>query len=43
LVFGRGDNPVNFVSVKDVAALVDHVVTDTSTRGSVYEIGGPRT
>jgi uncharacterized protein YbjT (DUF2867 family) len=41
LVFGKGDNAVNFVSVEDVAALVDRVVTDTSARGVVYEIGGP--
>ena len=41
LVFGRGDNPINFVSVADVAALVDHVATDRSTRGSTLEIGGP--
>jgi uncharacterized protein YbjT (DUF2867 family) len=41
LVFGRGDNPVNFVSVLDVAALVTRVVRDRSTRGRVIEIGGP--
>jgi NADH dehydrogenase len=42
LVFGVGDNPINFVSVLDVAALVDRAVTDTSTRGSALEIGGPQ-
>jgi NADH dehydrogenase len=41
LVFGRGDNPINFVSVDDVAALVDDVITDTSARGAACEIGGP--
>jgi NADH dehydrogenase len=41
LVFGRGQNPINFVSVRDVAALVDRVVTDPSTRGQTLEIGGP--
>jgi NADH dehydrogenase len=41
LVFGRGDNPINFVSVTDVAALVDHAATDRSTRGAIVEIGGP--
>jgi uncharacterized protein YbjT (DUF2867 family) len=41
LVFGHGDNPINFVSVTDVAALVDHVVTERSSRGSTLEIGGP--
>lgn len=41
LVFGRGDNPINFVSVADVAALVDTVVADRDTRGDTLEIGGP--
>lgn len=42
LVFGRGDNPVNLVSVVDVAALVERAVTDPSTRSSILEIGGPQ-
>ncbi|MEP6696756.1 MAG: NAD(P)H-binding protein [Pseudonocardiales bacterium] len=41
LVFGRGQNPVNFVSVRDVAALVERVVIDPATRGQTIEIGGP--
>jgi NADH dehydrogenase len=41
LVFGRGDNPINFVSVADVAALVEHAITDPTTRGKTLEIGGP--
>ncbi len=41
LVFGRGHNPINFVSVRDVAALVEHVVTDQATRGQTLQIGGP--
>jgi NADH dehydrogenase len=41
LVFGRGDNPINFVSVVDVAALVERAVTDPTTRGQTLEIGGP--
>jgi uncharacterized protein YbjT (DUF2867 family) len=41
LVFGRGQSLVNFVSVADVAALVDHVVDDPDSRGQVWEIGGP--
>lgn len=41
LVFGRGQSLVNFVSVADVAALVDRVVDDPDTRGQVWEIGGP--
>ncbi|MEA2281851.1 MAG: hypothetical protein QOK21_2458 [Solirubrobacteraceae bacterium] len=41
LVFGRGANPINFVSVADVAALVEIAVVDASTRGRILEIGGP--
>jgi uncharacterized protein YbjT (DUF2867 family) len=41
LVFGRGDNPVNFVSATDVAALVSHAVTTPGLRGQVLELGGP--
>ena len=41
MVFGHGDNPINFVSVTDVAALVGLAVTDPGLRGQVVEIGGP--
>ncbi len=41
LVFGRGTNPINFVSVADVAAIVERAVIDSATRGQVLEIGGP--
>jgi uncharacterized protein YbjT (DUF2867 family) len=41
LVFGRGDNPINFVSVADVAAVVELAVADPGTRGETLEIGGP--
>jgi uncharacterized protein YbjT (DUF2867 family) len=41
VVFGRGDNPINFVSVMDVAGLVEQAVTDPATRGRILEIGGP--
>ena len=40
-VFGRGDNPVNFVSAADVAALTALAVTDPGLRGRVLELGGP--
>ena len=40
-VFGRGDNPVNFVSAADVAALAEQAVTDPGLRGQVLELGGP--
>ena len=41
LVFGRGQNPINFVSAEAVAALVEHAVIDPSLRGQTVEIGGP--
>jgi uncharacterized protein YbjT (DUF2867 family) len=41
IVFGRGDNPINFVSVTDVAALVVRAVADPAARGRILEIGGP--
>jgi uncharacterized protein YbjT (DUF2867 family) len=41
LVFGRGQNPINFVSVGDVAALVERAVLDPATRGETLETGGP--
>ena len=41
LVFGRGDNPVNFVSATDVAALVELAATDPGLRGQVLQLGGP--
>ncbi len=42
VIFGRGANPINFVSVSDVAALVERAVVDPSTRGETFEIGGPQ-
>jgi NADH dehydrogenase len=41
LVFGNGQNPINLVSVADVAGLLDQAVTDPTTRGKTLEIGGP--
>ncbi len=40
-VFGRGENPINFVSVRDVAALVTLAARDASLRGRTLELGGP--
>ena len=42
LIFGRGLNPVNFVSADDVADLVARVVRDPMTRGKTLSIGGPQ-
>ena len=41
LVFGRGDNPINFVSAVDVAAMLEAAVVDATLRGRVIELGGP--
>jgi uncharacterized protein YbjT (DUF2867 family) len=41
LVFGDGRNPIGWVDVNDVAALVERVVIDSSLRGRVLEIAGP--
>lgn len=40
-VFGRGENPLNFVALEDVASAVAHVVLDRSLRGAVIDVGGP--
>lgn len=42
LIFGRGRNPINFVSADDVADLVARVVYDPATRGQTLSIGGPQ-
>ncbi|WP_330472922.1 SDR family oxidoreductase [Terrabacter sp. C0L_2] len=39
-VFGHGENPLNFVSVQDVAAAVARAATDRTLRGKVVEVGG---
>jgi NADH dehydrogenase len=41
IVFGRGDNPINFVSVNDVADVVMRAIVDPALRGTVLEVGGP--
>lgn len=40
MVFGRGENPINFVSVTDVAALLERAVVEPELRGQALEIGG---
>ena len=40
-VFGRGDNPVNFVSVQDVARAIAYATVHPEVRGQVIEVGGP--
>ena len=40
-LFGRGENPVNFVSVKDLARFVEVALSDPRLRGRVLDVGGP--
>jgi len=40
-IFGRGDNPINFVAADDVAQFVELAVVDPALRGAVVEVGGP--
>jgi NADH dehydrogenase len=40
-IFGRGQNPVNFVSAQDIAHLAELAVTDEAMRGAIIEAGGP--
>ncbi len=40
LVFGRAENPINFVSVQDVASLVERAITDPTLRGQAIDIPG---
>ena len=40
-VFGRGQNPINFVSAGDVARIVDVAVTDPTLRGDSVDVQGP--
>jgi NADH dehydrogenase len=42
LVFGSGRNPINFVSVSDVASAVDNALTSTAAIGRVMNVTGPQ-
>jgi uncharacterized protein YbjT (DUF2867 family) len=42
VVFGRGQNPINVVSVPDVAHAVTRAALDPSLRGQVIDVAGPR-
>jgi NADH dehydrogenase len=41
LVFGRGENPINFVSVRDVASVVERAAADGESVQSIVDVGGP--
>ena len=40
-IFGRGNNPINFVSVQDVARFVSIALDDPRACNAVIEVGGP--
>ena len=40
LVFGRADNPINFVSVQDVATLAERALIDAALRGQTLDVPG---
>jgi uncharacterized protein YbjT (DUF2867 family) len=40
-VFGRGRNPINWVSASDVAGFAELAVADPAMRTQVIEVGGP--
>jgi uncharacterized protein YbjT (DUF2867 family) len=40
-VFGRGRNPINWVSASDVARFVETAIVDPALRGQTIEVGGP--
>ena len=40
-MFGRGDNPINFVSAHDVAQFVALSVVDPAMRGRLVTVAGP--
>jgi NADH dehydrogenase len=41
MIFGRGTNPINFVSVEDVARFALIALADPRARNQIIEIGGP--
>ena len=41
-VFGRGENPINFVSAHDVARFIELAVMESKMRNVAVDIGGPQ-
>jgi len=41
IVFGRGGMPINFVSVRDVAAVIERALSDPAARGAILDVVGP--
>lgn len=40
-IFGKGRNPINFVSATDVARFIEHAIADPGLRGAAIEVPGP--
>ena len=40
-IFGHGDNPINFVSARDVAAFIELALVDPALHGQAINVGGP--
>lgn len=40
-VFGRGDNPINFTSVRDLARFVELAVLESGLSQQIIDVGGP--
>jgi uncharacterized protein YbjT (DUF2867 family) len=41
IIFGSGNNPINFVAVEDVASFAGIALDDPRARNAVIEVGGP--
>jgi uncharacterized protein YbjT (DUF2867 family) len=41
VMFGRGEQPRNFVAAEDVAAVIQLALRDGSLRGRTIDVGGP--
>jgi uncharacterized protein YbjT (DUF2867 family) len=41
-IFGRGQNPINFVSARDVARIVELAIVDPALRETTIEVAGPQ-
>jgi uncharacterized protein YbjT (DUF2867 family) len=41
MIFGKGENPINFISVENVAELVGMALDDPHARNRTIDVGGP--
>jgi uncharacterized protein YbjT (DUF2867 family) len=42
VVFGRGETPINFVSLRDVAGVIERALSDPAARGAAFDVAGPK-